>query len=158
MGNAEDTSSARPPAGPKYEFCSPGWLAAYHGAMAACVAIAAVDTPDLSFSICELASDPPVHLSPDGQPCGFHCFVRDGVLERFGAGDAAGVERKIVIDYAVMIDICRFEIGRSRERAVAYREMTKAAYEAGQLHFEGEQPRLPAPFHRLHDAIARITA
>jgi hypothetical protein len=63
MGNAEDTSSTRPLAGPKFNFCSPDWLAPYHGAMAACVAIAAVDAPDLSFSICELASDPPAHAS-----------------------------------------------------------------------------------------------
>jgi hypothetical protein len=158
MGKAPDAAAARSQAATKYEFCSPEWLAAYHGAMAACVAVAAVDNPGLTFSICELASDPPAHLSPGGEPCGFHCFVRDGVLERFGAGDAGGAERKIVIDYAVMIDICRFELGRSRERASAYREMTKAAFEDGHVRAEGEQPRLPAPFHRLHDTIAGITA
>jgi hypothetical protein len=142
---------------PLYEFGSPIWLAAYQGIMSAFVAVAARDEPGLAFSLCELSTDPPAHLGSASQPCGFHCFVRDGRLVRFGAGDASSVDYKVIGSYGVMSELCKLQTGGSADRAGAYRARTLAAWKAGEIRVEGETPRLPRVFGLVHDTVARIT-
>jgi hypothetical protein len=140
-----------------YEFGSEPWLAAYQGVMSACVAIAALDEPGLAFSFCELSTDPPAHLGSARNPCGFHCFVSGGRLVRFGAGDADGVDYKVIGRYGLMAELCKRQTGGSADQARAYRARARAAWHAGEICVEGEALRLPRVFGLVHDIVARMT-
>lgn len=144
----------------RHELASPAWLAAKRQVILDCLAAcgpAGHDISGLSFSICEVSTDPPAHLgSPDAR-VGWHCRVRDGKLVAFEGREAVDVDYRMVSDYASMRQMGAFEINGDPERQAEYAAMTKALYEEGKIAIHGLMPRLPRPFAAWHDAVARQT-
>jgi hypothetical protein len=143
---------------PRYEYGSPEWLAAFQATMAAIVAVAAQDIPDLTFSMSEISQDPPEHLGGAGGEVGWSCFVENGRLVRFTFDSREPVDYRLNAKYRAMIQFARFEIGDAPERKAEYDALTKRLADAGEVSVEGRMPRLPRVFGRIHDVVARFTA
>jgi hypothetical protein len=143
---------------PKYEFCGAEWLVAFHAVMAATVAASATERPDLTFSMSEISLDPPPDIGGARAKVGWSCFVEAGRVVRFAAGEVDGVDFSVVAPYGVMLELCRFEVGPSPERASEYAALTRSLAEAGEIRTYGKRPRLPRPFALMHDIVAGLTA
>ena len=142
---------------PAYEFGSESWAAAVHGAWAACVAIAALEQPDLTFSMSETVTNPPEHLGRAGAASGWSCVVEDGRLVGFRAGGDAAAAYRVTAAYELLRDLCRFEVAGDPERARVYAALTQMHWDTGAIRTEGQPPKLPRPFRVLHDVFARLT-
>jgi len=144
----------------RFELASPEWVEAVRGVIQGCLAACGregIDTSDLSFSICEVSTDPPPHIGAPGSTVGWHCRVKAGELVDFSAGEATDVDYRLVADYASMHQMSGFEIGEDPGRAEQYTALAHSLYDAGKLAVHGKMPRMPAPFRVWHDAMARQT-
>lgn len=144
-----------------YELASPEWFAALHAATAAALAALARDRPEraagLSYSMCEVCTDPPEHIGRGHARVGWHCVVENGVLVRFEP-EEADVQFKIVAEYETMLKLSRYRTDGLPERWADYSQLTGAMATDGRLQFEGVPASLPREFGRIHDLMARLTA
>jgi hypothetical protein len=139
-----------------YEFASPGWKAFMHGMITVNVARLGDDAKGLRWSICEVFTDPPAHLSADGAPIAWFCKVVDDEVT-FGDGDVDDVEVKVIADYAAVLPLGRYDTAGDPERAAELARMSAGLVARGELTRIGDRagrdPRMPS----LHDLIARVT-
>jgi hypothetical protein len=139
-----------------YEFASPGWKAFMHGMITANVVRLGADAADLRWSICEVFTDPPAHLSPSGAPIAWFCKV-SGDRVTFGEGEIDDVDVKVIADYAAVLPLGRYDTAGDPGRAAELAGMSAGLVAAGQLTRIGDRaardPRMP----NLHDPIARVT-
>jgi hypothetical protein len=142
----------------RYPFATPEWLAAFHAVLASAVAASVAEQPDLTFSMAELSLGPDLDIAAGGAMGGWSCFVQSGRIVRFEAGAAADVDYSVVGPYAVMKELCCFQIAGDRDRARQFKALNAKYYEAGVLRVTGVQPRLPRPFALVHDTVAGLTA
>ena len=138
-----------------YEFMSSTWFAALHGIIAERVARVAA-TVDVTFSVCEVALDPPRHLSPNGASLAWSYKVAGGEVV-FSQVEADDVDLKIEGDYAALASLAPLVIGADPAAAEAYRAASEALVAAGRVRVREIAPRLPQ-IGSFHDAIAALTA
>jgi hypothetical protein len=139
-----------------YEFASPGWTAFMHGMITANVARLGAEADGLRWSICEVFTDPPAHLSPSGAPIAWFCRVV-GDQVTFGDGEIDDAEMKVTVDYAAVLPLGRYDTAGDPDRAAELARMSAGLVANGQLTRVGDRaardPRMP----NLHDLIARVT-
>lgn len=138
----------------KYAFASPGWMAFMHGLIVERVA----GLPrDVAWSLCEVFTDPPPDLSPDGRPIAWHAVVRDGQVE-FGATERDDVEVKITIDYEACVPLGRYDTRGEPERAAELAAMAQDLRDRGLMSVRGDRAGRDPRAGNFHDVIARVTA
>jgi len=140
-----------------YAFASPGWMAFMHGLVTERVRRFQTEALDISWSLCEVFTDPPADLSPDGSPLAWHCIVRDGEVT-FGEGERDDVDVKIVIDYEAVVPLGRYDTRGEPARQAELAAMAQALRDAGKMQVIGDRSKRDPRVGDFHDIIARVTA
>lgn len=140
----------------KYVFGGPEWTAFMYGMIVKVVAGLGASARDLNWSTCEVFTDPPAELSPDGSPLAWHCIIRDGEIE-FNATECSEVDVKIVADYRAVLPLARFDTKSDENRAHQLAGMGRDLAEAGKLTVLGDRSGRDPRIGELHDLIARVT-
>lgn len=141
----------------KYAFASPGWMAFMHGLVTERARRFQTEAPDIAWSICEVFTDPPPELSPDGSPLAWHCIVRDGEVI-FDATERDDVEFKVIIDYAAVVPLGRYDTLGEPARQAELAGMAQALREAGKMQVIGDRSGRDPRVGDFHDVIAKVTA
>ena len=141
----------------KYEFASPSWVAYLHGRISERFEAMGEERAGIDWSICEIFSDPPRHLSPDGAPLAWHCILRDGRL-RIGAEAADDVSVTVRADYAAIVPIGRYDTRSEPERVRELQAMVAGLIARGAMTVDGALGARDARFSDVHDLLARVTA
>lgn len=141
----------------KYAFASAGWMAFMHGLVTERVGRFRIEAPDIAWSICEVFTNPPPELSPDGSPLAWHCIVRDGEVT-FGASERDDVDFKVIIDYAAVLPLGRYDTRGKPERAAELSQMSQALVREGLMRLIGDRSKRDPRIGDFHDVIARVTA
>jgi hypothetical protein len=109
------------------------------------------------MSICEVFTDPPAALSPDGAPIAWSCVVSGADVDfRMQARD--DVAYKVVVDYDAVLPLGRYDTRGDPARAAELRAMGQALSASGKMVVTGARPAGPSALGSFHDAIARLTA
>ena len=139
----------------KYEFASPGWFKFLHETMEKLVRDAA---PELRWSVCEVFTDVPEHLSQttDGT-ASWHCRIR-GREVKFGHDEIHDADFKVVADYQTVLPLARWVLGNGPDAETKVAEAIEKAIGAGKMRIEGSRESRPASLEALHDAMAGVTA
>lgn len=140
----------------KYEFGSPGWVAFLHGRISERFEAMGPDRETVDWSICEIFSDPPAHLSPDGAPLAWHCAMQHGTLQ-FGTGTNADVAVTVRADYDALVPVGRYDTRGEEARAAELRAMVADLMDRGAMSVEGSLADRDPRFADIHDVIARVT-
>lgn len=114
------------------------------------------EAPDIAWSICEVFTDPPAELSPDGAPLAWHCIVQNGEIA-FGATERDDVEFKVIVDYAAVVPLGRYDTQGKPERAAELSQMSAALIRDGRMRLIGERSKRDPRVGDFHDIIARVT-
>ncbi|MBX3484128.1 hypothetical protein [Phenylobacterium sp.] len=141
----------------KYAFASPGWMAFMHGLIVERVQRLKVEAPGVGWSMCEVFTDPPRDLSPDGSPLCWHVVVKDGEV-RFGAYEIDDVEFKVIVDYAACVPLGRYDTRGDPARRAELTGMSAVLREAGKMRIVGDRSNRDPRIGDFHDIIARVTA
>lgn len=134
----------------KVEFAGPEWMAAIEAKLRSF----AEANPDARFGICEVFTDCPAHLAPNGV-IAWHCRIADGKLD-FRMGEVDDVEIKNVADYEAVLPFARLML--TPETQAEYLQMSERALAEGKLKRFGDASKLPPAIHGLHNEMAEITA
>jgi hypothetical protein len=113
--------------------------------------------PDVSWSICQVYTEPPVELSPDGRPLVWHSIIKDGVVT-FGPEDRSDVDYYVVVGYNDVLPIARFDTRGDPERRAELSRMSGALVESGRMTVNGDRDRRDPRIGDFHDPLARVTA
>ncbi len=141
----------------KYEFASAGWMAFMHGMIAERVKQLGEQSPPLRISLCEVFTDPPRHLSPDGSPIAWHCVLDEHGL-RFGAHEVDDVLWKVRGDYGAILPLGRYDTRGDPDRAASLARMGTDLVARGLMAIEGDRSLRDPRVGSFHDEIARVTA
>lgn len=123
-----------------YAFASPGWMAFMHGLVTERVRRFQTEAPDIAWSICEVFTDPPAELSPDGSPLAWHCIVKDGEVT-FSPTETDDVEFKVIADYAAVVPLGRYDTRGEPARQAELAAMAQALRDAGRMRVVGDRSR-----------------
>jgi hypothetical protein len=134
----------------KVEFAGPEWMDAIESKLRRM----AEANPDWRFGICEVFTDAPKHLAPDGV-IAWHCRVADGKLD-FRMGEVDDIDIKNVADYDAILPFARLHL--TPETQADYEKMSARALADGKLKRVGDAAKLPPAIHVLHNEMAEITA
>jgi hypothetical protein len=140
-----------------YAFGSPGWMAFMHGLVVERVHRLRGEAPDIAWSICEVFTDPPRELSPNGAPLAWSCVVRDGAVQ-FEAADRDDVEFKVVVDYEAVVPLGRYDTRGDPDRRAELTGMSQALVASGKMRLVGDRSKRDPRVGDFHDIIARVTA
>jgi hypothetical protein len=132
-------------------------MAFMHGMVSERVARLRFEIPDISWSICEVFTDPPVTLSPDGRPLAWHCVVSSGEV-LFGDSEIDDVQFKVVADYDAILALGRYDTEGKPERAAELSQMGQALVRDGRMRLIGDRSKRDPRIGDFHDRIARVTA
>lgn len=141
----------------KYAFASPGWMAFMHGLVTERVRRFQTEAPDIAWSICEVFTDPPADLSPDGAPLAWHCIVKDGQVT-FGDTVRDDVAFKVIIDYDAVVPLGRYDTRGEPARQAELGAMAQALREQGKMTIIGDRTNRDPRVGDFHDVIAKVTA
>ena len=141
----------------KYAFASPGWMAFMHGMLVERAARLFAEDPAIAWSICEVFTDPPKDLSPDGRPLAWHAVVRGGQVE-FGDTERDDVDVKITVDYKGVVPLGRYAVDGDPARREELTAMGQVLRDAGRMTVVGDRAGRDPRIGDFHDAIARVTA
>lgn len=141
----------------RYAFASPGWMAFMHGLVIERVRRFQTEAPDIAWSICEVFTDPPAELSPDGAPLAWHCIVNNGEVT-FGLTEVDDVEFKVVIDYDAVVPLGRYDTRGEPARQAELGAMAQVLRDSGKMRVIGDRSRRDPRVGDFHDLIARVTA
>lgn len=140
----------------KYAFASPGWMAFMHGLVTERVRRFQTEAPEIAWSICEVFTDPPAELSPDGSALAWHCIVRDGEVI-FEAAETDDVAFKVVIDYDAVVPLGRYDTRGEPARKAELGAMAQALRDSGKMRVIGDRSLRDPRVGDFHDLIARVT-
>lgn len=143
--------------GLRYEFASPGWIAFMHGMVTDRMERFRTEAPDIAWSICEVFTDPPTHLSASGAPLAWSCLVRSGELI-FEARERDDVEFKVIADYDAVVPLGRYDTMGDPGRQKKLFEMAASLQKSGTMKIVGDRSKRDARVGDFHDLIARVTA
>lgn len=145
--------------GRRYLFGTPDWFALMQATiddrLAAFRARASADRiAELSFSMAEIALDPPLEIGRGAGRVGWRCRIEAGQLAEFDVAHLDGADYTVYAPYEVLRSLARFDTtGREAE----YARLTGAALERGELRVAGRPPRAPREFGDIHNLMARAT-
>lgn len=139
-----------------YEFASTEWLAMVQAQLQERVHAAQRRDPGapLSFSLCELFTDPPAHIGRG--TVGWSVRVQAGKFEFF-ARELEDAQHKVIAGYDDILPLVRFRLGADAERMKEYTALGATLVRKGRIAVLGTLPKLPREFATLHDAIAERT-
>jgi hypothetical protein len=140
----------------KYAFASPGWMGFMHGMMIERALRYAKEAPDLRWSICEVFTDPPKSLSPDGAPLAWSAVIEGGEV-RFSANASRSAAFKVIIDYDDVLPLARYDTRGDPQRAAELRAMSQALIDQGRMTLIGDRALRDPRIGDFHDVIARVT-
>jgi hypothetical protein len=140
----------------KYEFGSPEWMIAIHGVIAGRAGVVGALHPELTFSMCEVYTDAPVHLSGADRKIAWHFRLMGWTVE-FDASEADDVDYKVVCDYQGILPAGRFDTRGDPARLAELKAIGQALADAGKLKILGDPAKRPEVFGSTHDSIARLT-
>jgi hypothetical protein len=141
----------------KYEFASPGWMAFMHGMIAERVAQLGEAATTLNWSICEVFTNPPASLSSSGAPLAWRCVVRGGEVS-FAAEESDDVDVKVVVDYAAVVPLGRYDTRGDPARTAELAGMGQVLLKDGRMTVLGDRSKRDPRIGNLHDAVAKVTA
>jgi hypothetical protein len=141
----------------RYEFGSPEWIAFMHGMIFERMQRWKEEAPDLAWSICEVFTSPPDHLSAGGAPIAWTCIYDRGEL-MFAAKESDDVEFKVTVDYRAVVPLGRFDTRGDPDRQQELASMATRLRETGQMKTTGNRSKRDPRVGDLHDLIARVTA
>jgi hypothetical protein len=133
---------------PSYEFASPEWIAEAAAYLPGAVAAIPQDLDGITFSLCEIYTDPPSHLADGADRIGWSMQI-DGRDVKVLPGVRDDAEQKIVVDYGTCIPLAK----------APYKEVDHAP---GKVLPDSEgPPRVPGvlvpTLVRFHNHMARHT-
>jgi hypothetical protein len=132
-------------------------MAFMHGMMTDRAARLFAEAPEVAWSICEVFTDPPPDLSPDGRPIAWHAFVKEGQVQ-FGQSETDQAEVKIIVDYAAVVPLGRYDTCGDPGRQAELAAMGQALRDRGLMTVIGDRSNRDPRIGNFHDAIARVTA
>ncbi|MES2987352.1 MAG: hypothetical protein V4808_05570 [Pseudomonadota bacterium] len=140
-----------------YAFGSREWLAFLHGIFRERAAQMKAAGGDVSFSMCEVFTDPPAEIANDADRLVWSCVITDGEVD-FRTSERDDVNIKIIADYQACLPICRFDTQGDPARAAEMGAMMKKLREAGQIEVITQGSNGAGTMPSVHDATARVTA
>lgn len=146
----------------RYRLGGAEWLAALHAAFVGRVlAIASADpiaARALSYSICEVYENAPLDLAGADRRIAWHCSIRGESID-FRIGETDDVGLKIVLDYAVVSELARYDTRGESDRVDELARRLAAAVAEGKAHVRVLDEAQGRPLgSALHDVMARLTA
>jgi hypothetical protein len=141
----------------RYEFASPGWLAAIHGIISERAGQLIKETAGLRMSICEVFTDAPSHLADDAGRIVWSCVIDDGVVD-FRLAERDDTRFKVTVDYAAVLPLGRFDTKGDPERQTELSRMSAELIEKGVMKVMGTRDSDPRAMPSVHDSIAKLTA
>ena len=140
--------------GPKFEFASGEWLNRLRRGMES--ALTGADLDGIDFSMCEVYTHVPSHISPSGR-VGWHCRIDSGGL-RWAEGEADDVDFKAVGEWSVLREASRTIYEGDPAAESTSMAGLRAAMDAGRVSITGTRRGAPRELGAVHDQMARITA
>ncbi len=140
----------------KYDFAGPQWVAFMHGLICEKVAALGDQMKGLDWSFCEVFTDPPPELSPDGSPLAWSCVVKGANVEFFD-DDLPGAAVRIVADYNAVLPLARYDSKGDEARAQELASMSQELVRTGKLIVHGDRTQQDSRIANLHDPIAGVT-
>ncbi len=141
----------------KYEFASREWFAALHAIFCERAAIAAKTNPELRLSTCEVFTDPPKHLLPEGEvKLSWHCKIHGSNVE-FALTESDDTETKIIGDYTTLLPLARYVTHGDPKREAELEALLAKAVGTGKINVVRRSTR-PSGLGSIHDAICMLTA
>lgn len=141
----------------KYRFGSPDWLAFLHGVLRERADNMRAEGRDVSFSMCEVFTNPPVDIANAGDRLVWSCVIEDCEVD-FRLSERDDVKVKVVADYEACLPICRYDTKGDPARAAKMGAMMKALRDAGSLTIIASGSGRSGTMPSVHDATARVTA
>lgn len=137
----------------KVEFASPEWHERLRILLDRYTAEAG---PDLELTLCEVFTDVPAHLDPDGNGrIAWNCRIAGGEVE-FRDGEVTDADIKTIADYDFVLRLARMKM---EEGTLAeYRAIQAEGAALGKLNTTGDPSRVPPSFYGMHNELAEITA
>ncbi|MDZ4375303.1 MAG: hypothetical protein U1C74_28295, partial [Phenylobacterium sp.] len=105
----------------------------------------------------EVFTDPPAALSPDGSPLAWHCRVEAGAVT-FAATETDDVAFKVIVDYAAVVPLGRYDTQGEPARQAELAAMAQALRDTGRMRVIGDRSGRDPRVGDFHDLIARVTA
>jgi hypothetical protein len=140
----------------KYEFASPTWLAAIHGIISERAATLSQTVPSLHMSICEVFTEAPAHLADNAGQISWSCVVNGREVD-FSVTARDDVDFKVVVDYAAVLPLGRYDSRGEPERREKLSGMSADLIERGVMRIIGQRGSDPNVMPSVHDAIAQLT-
>ena len=140
----------------KLEFASTAWIDAIRAAITAELAAEGDAARSINFSVSELYTDTPVHISPDGQ-VGWSCRIADGQVAFQHARDP-DADIVMVGEYAAIQQLARIVVAGDPDRQAELERMMAEALESGRMRIDGDVTRAPPAMNAVHDDVASRTA
>jgi len=140
----------------KYDFAGPQWVAFMHGLISEKVAALGDQAKGLDWSFCEVFTDPPAVLSPNGRPLAWGYVVRGANVEFFDE-DLPEAAVRIVADYDSVLPLARYDSQGDEARSQELAAMSQSLMESGKLVVHGDRSQQDGRIANLHDPIARVT-
>jgi hypothetical protein len=146
----------------KLRFGTSAWFAAMQGTiadrLAAFRARATAEAIErVTFSMAEIALDPPSDVAEGATHVGWYCRVERGRLAAFDTTDLDRAEYRLFAPFALLERLAGFDTGDDAARASEYENLTRSAVASGQIRVEGIRPKAPREFATIHNTMARIT-
>ena len=143
---------------PKFEFCSPEWVAYAREYLRRQAADADLTGVEATFN--EVFTDAPAHLAPDAEGCiGWYLRVAHGAVE-VERGILAAADLRITADYATVLPLARMVFDGNADLAAEAGRRVAQATAAGKMRREGDAAALAGVtfMAQFHDVMARRTA
>jgi len=145
------------------EFFGPAWVAEARAFLTTRVAEKAASLKGVSFSLAEVATNPPSHLAPAGHTLGWAIYLEDGQL-RVETGDRQDTEQRVEFDYEDGVEIGRIVYSKMKPEDLETmkrlnQQSAERATRAGKQ--PSSAPKVPPPLVttllKLHDHMAKRT-
>jgi hypothetical protein len=140
----------------KLEFASPQWLAALQKAYEDATASAGPAASGVAFTMCEVYTGVPSHLSSSGT-LAWKSTVKDGVVV-FKHEDDPAADLHVTVDYASVLPLGRLVVEGDPKAEAEMNRIAGEAIRAGKFTVKGDAAKRPAFLAGVHDRMARITA
>ncbi len=139
----------------KLEFGTTAWIDALGDVFRAAIEGAGESAGSITFSISELYTDVPAHISSAGQ-AGWACRITDGQVAFQHAADPSA-DIVIESDWATVQPLARIVVDGDPGRQAEIDGMMAEAIESGRMRVEGDITAFPEAIGTVHDEIARRT-
>jgi len=140
----------------KYDFATPEWFACLHGIALERAASAYSRIPDVRFSMCEVLTNVPASLSPNGK-LAWHVVIR-GPEVQFDTSERDDVDMKYLADFEAVKPLAHYDTEDKPERIAELGKLVEGLMKQEKLRLIGGRSPGSDAVGSFHDAIVRVTA